>query len=106
MHHLEKIPQERVAMLSEDRLRMELHAKGRMLPVPEAHDFSVIAPRRDFQFWVFRSGLHNQRMIAPRIETVGKASENTGCSRDDLRRIPRHGPLGASNPAAERLANA
>ena len=60
MHHLKKIPQHGIAVLGEDGFRMELHAKGWMLPMLQPHDLAVIIAGGDFNRGIFRIRFDNQ----------------------------------------------
>src|SRR4029453_18777986 len=53
-HFVQEIAQQRVTMLSQDRLRMELHALDRQRLVAKSHDFvdaaiGVLRPGGDFE---------------------------------------------------------
>jgi hypothetical protein len=45
---LQEIPQERVPVLGEKGLGVELHALHRVFAVAHAHDLAVLGLRRDF----------------------------------------------------------
>ena len=46
---MEKIAQQRVPVLGEEGLGMELHALDRQAPVPHAHDFAVLGGGGDLE---------------------------------------------------------
>src|SRR6185295_6080974 len=61
---LEKISQQRVAMLGEDGFRMKLDAFHRQLAMANAHDFAVVGGRGDRKACGHRRALDRERMVA------------------------------------------
>src|SRR2546428_261143 len=61
---LQKIREQLVAMLGQDRLGVELHAGQRMLPVSQSHHRAILRPRGDLEAGRQVAALHDERVIA------------------------------------------
>src|SRR5690606_17735780 len=77
---VEEILQQRVAVLAEDRLRVELHALHGVLAVAQAHDrlaaaVVAIGPGRDLEAVRQAGLLHHQGMVARGLEGIRQPGE-------------------------------
>src|SRR5205809_1010884 len=66
---------------------MELHAFEWQLAVTQAHDDTVLRPRRDFEALRHRIAGHHQRVIARGGERGGQAREDRPAVVADLRHL-------------------
>src|SRR5688500_4407328 len=108
---LQKILQQRMPMLGQDRLGMELHALHRMLAVPQSHDLLhaailVLRPRRHLQHLRQRRFVDHQRVISRRFITIGQPREYTAAVVPDRRSLAMHDPARTYHVATVALADA
>src|SRR6185503_10238183 len=103
---LQKIPEQRMAVLGKDRLRVELHAFDRERLVAHAHDLSVIGPRADLEASGQARPLDRKRMIAGCLETVGQSFEYAAAVVVDRGDLAVHQLGGVNDVPAESLAYA
>src|SRR5450755_1349559 len=106
----EKVLQHRVAMLREDRFRMELHAferrgRGRQVAVANAHDLTVFAGRGHVERGRQRRLLDGQRVVADNVEVARQTGVEAAPIGRDAARLAVHQPRGANDAAAERSAD-
>src|SRR6266404_4628882 len=67
----QKIGEQLVSFLCQDRFGMELHPFHRPVPVPDTHDLAVVGPRGDFETGGQAFLFDDQRMIARGSQRVG-----------------------------------
>ena len=109
--NFEKVFKDLMAMLAQDRFRMELHAFDRQCLMFYPHNFfhraiGFIGPAGHFQ--TFRQGglINHQGMIAHGRKRVGQASEHALAVMVDGGSFAVHHVTGADDMTAEGLADA
>ena len=84
---------------------MELDAVDGMRFVLEAHDLAFFGPGGDVEAIGQRLALHDQRVVAGRLEGVGYASKDAFAGVVDGRGFAVHQAIGADDLAAVDLAD-
>src|ERR1700730_8586005 len=101
----EKIAKHPMAMVREDRFRMKLHAKCRMLTMLQSHDLAFVRPgrRRERAIWLIQ--LYDQRVIPADADGIGHAFQNACRVMAHQARLAVHRARGAGDPPAKYLAD-
>src|SRR5712691_1290873 len=101
----DEVAQDLLAFLGQHRLRVELHAVGRVPDVAQAHHGAVVRPCGHHEIVGDRYPLDDQRVIPRRLERVGDARHDAGVVVADPRSLAvgRHV---ADDLCAEDLAQA
>ena len=102
----QEVLEQAVAARGEDRLRVELHALDRQLAVAQAHHDAVVGLGRDLQHVGHRLPLHDQRVVAGRLERARQTLEHAGVVVSDERGLAVHDLRRPHDLAAEDLADA
>src|SRR5947209_20603797 len=102
---IEKIFQDRVAVLGRDAFGMKLHAMYRQGLVRSAHHQPVAGLRGDGEFIRKGGAIDHQRMIARGFEGSVDAAEDALALMRDLGELAVHRYRCAHDLAAERLAD-
>src|SRR5262245_57853979 len=91
----------------QEALRMELDAVQRPLPVPNAHDLSLLGPGGDLEVRVVECVLlDHEAMVARRFERAREPGEHALTVVVDRRHLAVHDPPIADHFAPERVADA
>src|SRR3569623_231804 len=108
--HFQKVFEQRMSVLSEDRLRMNLHPLHRVVAMAHAHDLVTLAafvlrPRGHFQAMRQRGLLDDERMITRRLERIGQPLDNPRIGMVDGRGLAVHHLTRVHYSAAEGLTD-
>ncbi len=101
----EEVPEELLAVLRQDRLRVELHPLDGILAVADPHHFSLVGGRGDLEALGQALLPKDQRVIARRLERRGQAGEETLAIMVDGRCLPVHQARRANDLRAKGVAN-
>src|SRR5690606_9400225 len=90
--HRNEVAQHLLATGRPDRLRVELHAHHRMLPMADGMDLRLVVARArgNLQHWRQRRVLADQRVIAHDLERVREPFEQTRPVMPYARRLAMH----------------
>src|SRR5256885_813875 len=103
---MEKILEDLLSVLGEDRFRMELHALERLeLSMADAHNLAPVRAGGHDEFLLDRLGLGEQRVIAGRLKFLRQPGEHAFAVVNDLRGLPVHETAGADDVAAESVTD-
>src|SRR5271156_1822516 len=94
-----------LALEGQNRFRMKLHAFDRVLFVAQSHDFVFRGAGADFERRRDGRRIHQQRMIAHRIERARNTREDRLAVVNYRRSLAVHQAIRAHDLAAERLAD-
>src|SRR3569623_1116998 len=108
--HFQKVFEQRMSVLSEDRLRMKLHPLHRVVAMAHAHDLVTLAafvlrPRGHFQAMRQRGLLDDERMITRRLERFGPPLANPPIGMVEGRGLAAHHLTRVHYSAAEGLTD-
>src|SRR3954468_21136568 len=101
----EEILEQRVAVLREDGLGVELHALDGQRAVAHAHDLAVLGPCGDLELRRAARALDGERMVARRLVRRRQALEDAAALVVDARDLAVHEGLRVDHLAAEGLAD-
>ena len=94
-----------VSMLGQHRLRMELDADDRELPVAQAHDLALLAPRRHLAGSpAGASSRDDQRVVAGHLQRVAAGRRTRRCRRGGRARSCRASAAARARPRRRRPA--